>query len=33
MNNARKANIPVKYFSYASAVKCAEQVVMEDMNQ
>lgn len=33
MNNARKANIPVKYFSYASAVKCAEQVVMEDMSQ
>lgn len=31
MNYVRKANVPVKYFSYASAVKCAEQLVKDDM--
>ena len=31
MNLARKHNINVKYFSYKGAEKCAEQVVLSDM--
>lgn len=31
MNLARKHNISVKYFSYKGAEKCAEQVVLSDM--
>ena len=30
MDAARKWKIPVKYFLYASARKCAEQVVLEE---
>lgn len=26
----RKYNKPIRYFAYASATKCAEQVVVED---
>lgn len=29
---SRRYNIPLRYFTYASATKCAEQVVREDMN-
>ena len=28
----RQNNIPVRYFSYASARKCAEQIVLDDLN-
>lgn len=28
----RTHNIPVRYFSYASATKCAEQLVLEDLD-
>ena len=31
INEARRYHIPVRYFSYASAAKCAEQLVKEDM--
>ena len=31
INSARKENIPVRYFGYASARKCAEQLVMDEM--
>ena len=27
----RKYDIPLRYFSYASATKCAEQIVQQDM--
>lgn len=29
---ARKENIPVRYFGYASARKCAEQLVMDELS-
>lgn len=32
IDEVRKYNIPLRYFTYASATKCAEQVVREDMN-
>ncbi|MFQ7079518.1 MAG: hypothetical protein ACLRSW_17215, partial [Christensenellaceae bacterium] len=28
----RQNNIPVRYFAYASARKCAEQIVLDDLN-
>ena len=28
---ARVHGVPVRYFSYASAVKCAEQIILEDL--
>ena len=31
IHSARKENIPVRYFGYASARKCAEQLVMDEM--
>lgn len=31
-DEARKYGIPVRYFSFAGSVKCAEQIVKEDMN-
>ena len=31
INSARKENIPVRYFGYASARKCAEQLVVDEM--
>ena len=31
MNVTRKHNVQLRYFAFASAVKCAEQVVKEDM--
>jgi hypothetical protein len=33
IDEARKYDIPVRYFSYASAIKCAEQVVMDDASR
>ena len=30
IDEIRKTKVPVKYFLYASARKCAEQVVLED---
>lgn len=32
IDEVRKYNIPLRYFSYASATKCAEQIVREDMD-
>ena len=29
----RKYNKPIRYFAYASATKCAEQVVLEDQKR
>lgn len=31
IDEIRKYNIPLRYFSYASATKCAEQIVQQDM--
>lgn len=33
IDEARKHHIPVRYFSYASATKCAEQLAREDMKE
>ena len=33
IDEARKHRIPVRYFSYASATKCAEQLVREDLKE
>jgi len=33
INAARKENIPVRYFGYASARKCAEQLVMDELEE
>lgn len=33
IDEARKYRIPVRYFSYASALKCAEQLALEDMEK
>ena len=33
LDETRKHSIPVRYFSYASALKCAEQLVEQDMNE
>ena len=30
VDEAKKYNIPIRYFSYASPIKCAEQLVLED---
>ena len=30
VDEAKKANVPIRYFSYASPIKCAEQLVEED---
>ena len=32
VNTARKLNKPIRYFTYASAMKCAEQIVLNDGN-
>jgi len=32
INTARKENIPVRYFGYSSARKCAEQLVMDELS-
>ena len=32
INAARKDNIPVRYFGYAGARKCAEQLVMDELS-
>ena len=33
IDEARKHHVPVRYFSYASAGKCAEQLVRADMDE
>ena len=33
LDETRKYNIPVRYFSYASALKCAEQLAQQDMEE
>ena len=33
MNLARKYNLPVRYFSYKGAEKCAEEVALSDMEK
>lgn len=33
IDESRKHHIPVRYFSYASATKCAEQLVKEDLRE
>ncbi len=33
IDEVRKHNVPVRYFSYASAVKCAEQVALMDQDR
>ena len=33
IDEARKYRIPVRYFAYASALKCAEQLALEDMGE
>ena len=30
VDESKKYNIPIRYFSYASPIKCAEQLVLED---
>ncbi len=32
IDEVRRSNVRVRYFSYASAVKCAEQIVLDDKN-
>lgn len=32
IDEVRKHNVPLRYFSYASATKCAEQIVQEDLD-
>ena len=33
LDETRKHSIPVRYFSYASALKCAEQLAEQDMKE
>ena len=33
LDETRKYSIPVRYFSYASALKCAEQLAQQDMQE